>query len=91
MKKLKKLTLGIVLIFQFASASEFMKNGELFLINDKEYIIRCIEGYKWVQFIEPLHGSSGTIYNPVGNPQQLFERDYYYGESLPVVCDKKIK
>lgn len=89
MKKLKKLIFGIVFLYQFASASEFMKNGELFLIDDKEYIIRCIEGYKWVQFIEPLRGSSGKVYNPVGNPQQLFKIDYYYGVSLPISCDKK--
>lgn len=89
MEKLKKLMFGIVFLFQFASASEFMKNGELFLIDDKEYIIRCIERYKWIQFIEPLQGRGGKVYNPVGNPQQLFERDYYGGVSLPISCDKK--
>lgn len=87
---MKKILLIIGLVC-FANASEIMKNGKLFLIDDKEYIIRCIQKYKWIQFIEPMHGKGGIYYVPSGNPQQMFER-YIWGKvevtMLPVECDK---
>ena len=87
---MKKILLIIGLIC-FANASSFMKNGELKLVDDKDYVVRCIQGYKWIQFIEPMHGKGGTYYVPSGNPQQMFER-YNWGKvevtMLPVECDK---
>lgn len=80
---MKKLLLLLILL-NFGNASEFIKNDKLFLIEDKPYIIRCIENYKWIQFIEPLHGRGGTIYNPVGNPQQMFIREG--AKMLPIEC-----
>ncbi len=85
---MRKLLLLICLVMSL-NATEYMKNGQLKIIDDKEYIIRCIEGTKWIQFIEKGRGR-GDLYFPSGNPQQIFERERsnYGGTSVPVVCDK---
>lgn len=90
MKKI--LFLLIVVLFSISiNASSLIKDGKEQLVNDKDFVIRCISGYKWIQFVDPIHGKGGTYYVPSGNPQQMFER-YNWGRDditmLPVVCDK---
>ena len=68
------------------NASSFMKNGELKLVDDKEYITRCIMGYKWIQFIEQGTGRGGTYYVLSGNPQQMFIIEG--AKMFPLECDK---
>lgn len=89
---MKKLVILLTLIFVAnGNASSFMENNELKLVDDKKYIIRCIEGTKWIQFLERGSGKGGTYYVPSGNPQQMFERERnnYGGISVPVVCNDK--
>ena len=82
---MKKLLLLLLVSCTIANAASFMKNGELKLVDDKEFIIRCIEGYKWIQFIERGVGR-GDLYFPSGNPQQMFEKRN--DKSIPIECDK---
>lgn len=89
MKKI--IFLLMIAVCTTINASSFMKNGEMKLVDDKDYTIRCINGYKWIQFVEPIHGKGGTYYVPSGNPQQMFERDDWDNVEvtmLPVKCDK---
>ena len=84
---MKKLLLLLLVSYSFVNAASFMKNGELKLVDDKEFIIRCIEGYKWIQFIEKGGGvGRGDLYFPSGNPQQMFEKRN--DKSVPIECDK---
>ena len=88
---MKKILL-VVLIFSISiNASNLIKDEKLNLVDDKDFVIRCINGYKWIQFVKPVHGKGGTYYVPSENPQQMFER-YNWGKDeitmLPVVCDK---
>lgn len=82
---MKKLLLLLLVSYTIANATSFMKNGELELVDDKEFIIRCIEGYKWIQFIE-RGARRGYLYFPSGNPQQMFEKRN--DKSVPIECDK---
>lgn len=67
------------------NASEFKKDGKTFIVDDKDYIIRCIEGYKWIQFIE-IGVGRGTNYFPAENPQQIFQKGAN-NVSAPISCD----
>lgn len=71
--------------------SNLVKDGKVNLVDDKDFIIRGINGYQWIQFVEPLHWKGGTYYVPSGNPQQMFEK-YNLGKvevtMLPVECEK---
>ena len=69
------------------NASEFKKDGQIYQIDDKDYIIRCIEGYKWIQFIE-IGVGRGTNYFPSGNPQQMFRLSADL-DSLPIKCGEE--
>ena len=88
---MKKLLLLLLISCMIANASSFIKNGELKLVDDKAFVIRCIQGWKWIQFVDLIHGKGGTYYVPSGNPQQMFERHRFYNGAinmLPVECDK---
>ena len=86
-----KKILFLLILGVFINASTLVKDGKVNLVDDKDFVIRCINGYKWIQFVEPMHGKGGTYYVPSGNPQQMFER-YNWGKvevtMLPVECDK---
>lgn len=86
---MKKILILLIIFGVYINASNLIKDGKLNLVNDKDFVIRCINDYKWIQFVEPAHGKSGTYYVPSGNPQQMFER-YDWGKAeitmLPVVC-----
>lgn len=88
MKKLL-LILPLLLVFcTFANAEQYIdKNGRIYWIDEKPYIIKCIQGYKWIQFIEKGGGvGRGDLYFPSGNPQQMFIREG--AKMLPLECDK---
>ena len=89
MKKLFRVVILLVVFCTIVNASIFVKNGELKFVDDKDFITRCILGYKWIQFVERV--GRGDLYSPSGNPQQMFERHrFYHGDitMLPVECDK---
>ena len=96
MKKYLKLAalFGVVCVWSLVelNASEKTKNGKIIQVEDKEYIVRCIMGYKWIQFVEQGVGvGREDLYFPSGNPQQLFQRHSWHNgaiATLPVVCDK---
>lgn len=70
-----------------ASNTEFIKDGITYNVKDKEYVIRCIEGTKWIQFLEPLYGKGGIVYNPSGNPQQMLTKPLFNNISIPILCE----
>lgn len=83
--------LFVLLIIGFISntnASGFMENGELKLVDDKKYIIRCIELTKWIQFVDRGSGKGGIYYVPSGNPVQLFVNDKYNGTIMTLPCNE---
>ena len=80
---MKKLLLLLLLLISSYS-SELVINNTTITVNDRPYIIRCIEGYKWIQFVQ-LFGR-GINYVPSGDPQQMFHT--WDNKSLPVECYK---
>ena len=88
---LNVLIINLQRLFVILNSSEFMKNGKIIQVADKEYITRCIMGYKWIQFIEVLPGKDEVTYVPIGNPQQIFQKHIWYAGDmtmLPISCDK---
>lgn len=80
---MKKLLLLLLLLISSYS-SELVINNRTAYVEDKPYIIRCIEGYKWIQFVH-LFGRD-INYTPDGNPQQMFHT--WDNKSLPIECYK---
>jgi hypothetical protein len=96
MKKLLLVLLAVVSILSisaFASVgTTFVKDGEEYSINEKEYVLVCIEGYKWIQFIEKHSNETGIYYVNSGNPEQMFERitnNRFEQISVPIKCVKE--
>lgn len=84
--KMKKIILLCLLTFSlFASQSEFAKDNVKHKVDDMNYVIRCIEGYKWIQFIYVGVGR-GTNYFSNGNPIQMFEEKNNTNISTPIKC-----
>ena len=88
MKKLFRVLILLVVFCTFVNAGQYIdKNGRIYWIDEKPFIFNCIDGYKWVQFIEKGGGvGRGDLYFPSGNPQQMFEKRN--DKSVPVECDK---
>lgn len=83
MKKI--ILLFMIMCLTLVNASEFKKDGQIYQIDDKDYIIRCIEGYKWIQFIY-IGVGRGINYFSDGNPQQMFKQESN-SVSVPIPCD----
>lgn len=80
---MKKIFFGLVICIGVLNAAE-VKITSTKPVKERDYIIKCIDGYKWVQFLE-----EGQIaYNPVGNPIQMFEKSYYGANPVPCVNEK---
>ena len=82
---MKKLLLVLILSIS-AFASTFAKDGKEYIINEKEYVIVCIESHKWIQFIYQGSGRGSKYYVNDGIPLQLFER--ITGNAVPIKCVK---
>ena len=80
---MKRLFLLLLLLVSSYS-SELVINNSRAYIEDKPYIIRCIEGYKWIQFV--YFSGRGFNYITDGNPQQMFHT--WDNKSLPIECYK---
>lgn len=76
---MKKLFFGLTICIGIMNAVE-VKISSTKPVRERDYMIKCIDGYKWVQFLE----ENQTSYNPVGNPIQMFETSLY--GPLPVPC-----
>ena len=75
---MKKLFFGLAICIGTMNAAE-VKIDSIKPVKERDYMIKCIDGYKWVQFLE----ENQTSYNPVGNPIQMFERTYYGANPVP--------
>jgi len=86
---MKKILLILIISFSILNAGQYIdRNGRSYWIDEKPFIFSCIDGYKWIQFIEKGGGvGRGDLYFPSGNPQQMFEKDN--GKSVPVSCSEK--
>lgn len=78
----KLLLLLLLLVSSYSS--ELVINNSTTYVKDKPYIVRCIEGYKWIQFIHLFEQDINYI--PDGNPQQMFHT--WDNKSLPIECYK---
>ena len=75
---MKKLFFGLTICIGIMNAVE-VKIDSTKPVKERDYMIKCIDGYKWIQFLE----ENQTSYNPVGNPIQMFERNYYGANPAP--------
>ena len=84
---MKKIILMLILGIS-AFASTFVKDDKEYTISEKEYVVVCLEGHKWMQFIQQGSGKGSQYYVNDGNPQQMFERTYSnYGPiNVPIKC-----
>ncbi len=82
---MKKLLLVLILSIS-AFASTFAKDGKEYIIDEKEYVIVCIESHKWIQFIYQGSGRGFGSYVKDGIPIQLFERINV--NAVPIKCVK---
>lgn len=57
-------------------------------VRPAKYVITCVEGYKWVQFIH-LAGRSSTEYVNDGLPVQIFESNSNSTGSIPIKCKQE--
>ena len=86
-KRLIYLLFWLFGLFNFGYASSFMEDGKLNLVEDKKYVIVCIEGTKWVQFLE----KNNTHYYPSGNPVQIFIKANAANVNIPLMCNENQK
>lgn len=45
-----KKILFLLILGVSINASNLVKDGKVNLVDDKDFIIRCINGYQWIQF-----------------------------------------
>lgn len=81
MKKI--MLLCLLTLSLFSSQSEFEKGNVKYKVDDMDYVIRCIEGYKWIQFI---YVGRVNNYFTNGNPIQMFEEKNNTNISTPIKC-----
>lgn len=87
---MKKIILGLLIGLGLVipcNASSFMKNGELKLVDDRPYIVRCIMGTEWIQYIERGSGR-GDLYFPSGNPVQVFVNNKENNGIVTIPCEE---
>lgn len=88
---MKRLWLLFICIGILNAGQYIDRKGRSYWVDEKPYLISCIDGYKWIQFIEKGGGAGrGDLYFPSGNPQQMFEKygNTYNGYIVPVSCSE---
>ena len=96
MNGMKKLVFGLITLISLSNlcgAASFKENSNLYLVDERRYITICIEGTKWVQFLQ--RGETADInkpkYYPSGNPVQIFVKANGQSISIPLECEENQK